>query len=915
MNRRFAVAALVAAVTCSGGPGLLRSEAAFATAQAVPEDGIRRLLNQLEQVVQRNDADAFREIIAGSTDQKAAAEFVALELRPGTTRVVVQERDRIELPGALPGAGYRLTVEAFIEYGNRGRAAAWQIDVKRGDAEEWRIVGQERLTSVENLYRLSLNATTQFDARDFTILAEDLELTLAEGSVFTVETEQGITALVLLGRGHMRFQPAPQTEVEQVRIFAGDDTLEATFDAAFVRAGTLAAHADSSLLTPRGVDPRTLKRAEAVFREESAKSFVVDLGDLSPHTWSLLPNAEDFLAEVRTRRFSTLTYTRSASEAEDISLFVRRGHRNIAVYASKDKLASRGRFYHEDDLAPIDVLDYDIEIASQPNRRWVEGRAALRLRVRAPSLSQLTLRLADSLVVQSVTSDRLGRLFSLRVTNQNTILVNLPVLLLQDAEMTLQVEYAGPLEPQPSEQETLALGQRESDSLSQLNEASLFMRPEPSYLYSNRSYWYPQPLVTDYATATIRISVPIAYACVASGEPSSSSPEIDSAGDVPQARKVYSFTAKRPLRYLAFLVSRFTRADRWTVAFDTKEVPQDAPAAATRFPAHEKLDLIVDANPRQLPIGRGIAERAVDIIQFYESIVGDSPYSTFTVALVESNLPGGHSPAYFASLNQPTPTSSTTWRNDPAAFSRYPEFFLAHEVAHQWWGQAVGWRNYHEQWLSEGFAQYFAALYAQRFRGDDVFESVMRQMRTWALNESDEGPIYLGYRVGHIREDGRAFRAVVYNKSAVVLHMLRRLVGDDAFFRGVRRFYSESRFKKVGSEDFRLAMEAESGRALERFFERWIYNSALPELALTYHVEPSASSQELVLNFEQAGDIFDLPVTLTLQYANRRSTNVIVPVTDKTLEWRVPLESPLRRVEVSRDDGTLAEIRTRSAGK
>ena len=181
-------------------------------------------------------------------------------------------------------------------------------------------------------------------------------------------------------------------------------------------------------------------------------------------------------------------------------------------------------------------------------------------------------------------------------------------------------------------------------------------------------------------------------------------------------------------------------------------------------------------------------------------------------------------------------------RNDPEVFANYPEFFLAHEIAHQWWGQAVGWRNYHEQWLSEGFAQYFAALYAQHHRGDQTFAGVMRQMRQWGMSASPQGPIYLGYRLGHIRGDSRVFRAIVYNKSAAVLHMLRRLVGDDAFFRGVRRFYETSRFRKVGTEDFRRAMEAESSRPLERFFERWIYGSTLPTVQFSHHVEGSDCS-------------------------------------------------------------------------
>jgi aminopeptidase N len=86
-------------------------------------------------------------------------------------------------------------------------------------------------------------------------------------------------------------------------------------------------------------------------------------------------------------------------------------------------------------------------------------------------------------------------------------------------------------------------------------------------------------------------------------------------------------------------------------------------------------------------------------------------------------------------------------------------------------------------------------------------------MRRWALRESDQGPIYLGYRLGHVRNDTRVFRALVYDKGAAVLHMLRRLLGDDAFFRGIRRFYGDWRFRKAGTEDLRLAMKPESSLA------------------------------------------------------------------------------------------------------
>jgi aminopeptidase N len=302
--------------------------------------------------------------------------------------------------------------------------------------------------------------------------------------------------------------------------------------------------------------------------------------------------------------------------------------------------------------------------------------------------------------------------------------------------------------------------------------------------------------------------------------------------------------------------------------------------------------------------GRELATRAADIAQFYESLLGDAPYSSFTVALVESDLPGGHSPGYFAMLNQPLPTSPLVWRNDPAAFSNYPDFFLAHEVAHQWWGQAVGWRNYHEQWLSEGFAQYFATLYAQHQKGDEVFGSMLRQLRKWGIESSDQGPVSLGYRLGHIRGESRVFRALVYNKGAAVLHMLRRLIGDDAFFRGLCRFYRDARFRKAGTDDLQAAMERESGKPLDRFFQQWIYGSTIPKVRLAYHVEGS----DVVLRVEQIGEVFDVPVTVTLQYADHKPVDVVIAVTEQVVERRVPLAGVLRSADISKDDGMVAEI-------
>jgi aminopeptidase N len=282
----------------------------------------------------------------------------------------------------------------------------------------------------------------------------------------------------------------------------------------------------------------------------------------------------------------------------------------------------------------------------------------------------------------------------------------------------------------------------------------------------------------------------------------------------------------------------------------------------------------------------------------------DVPYRSATIALVESDVPGGHSPGYFAVIKNPV-NLSTTWRGDPAAFDGFPEFFLAHEIAHQWWGQAVGWKNYHEQWISEGFAQYFAALYAQKARGDRVFIEMLRQFRRWSLSDSDQGPVHLGYRLGVVKGDVRVFRALVYNKGAAVLHMLRKLLGDEVFFSGLRRFYLDRRYQKAGTEDLERALEAESGRVLDRFFERWIYGTDIPRIRYS----SSIASGSVTVRFEQAAElVFDLPVTVTLTYANGRTADIVVPVTEAVVERSIPTTEPVRQVQINRDSAAIAEF-------
>ena len=865
---------------------------ALASAQAPPEDGVTHLLARLQALLQTGSSAGFASLFSGDFPSDEIEPFAEGLFTPEARRAVVAERDRMPLTGVLPGDGYRVIAELFTESAQHARIVTVAFDMRRptgGQADSWRIVDAAAKTSIEGLYRLRLNESAHSVARNLTIASEDLRITLIEGSVFPIDSAAGTTGFILFGRGVMRFSPTPEAERGQLRIFAGAETLEAPFTSAFVRLNPLEYddRVSAASLTPAAAAPRDVRRARDLLARSGPQFFSLDLHDLSSEPWYFLPPSGDFLAEVQTRRHGVLTYSKSGTLTEDITLYERDSSRTIALYPSAARRGPHDLFVGDDDLRDYDVLDYDIEASISPEREFLEGHVRMRIRVRAEGLAALTLRLSDDLVVSSVASLEYGRLLFLRVREQSNVIVNFPLMLPGNTELSLLVSYAGRVTPQDIDDEGLQAGDAEA------REDPFAIPLEPNVLLSSRSYWYPQNPFPDYATGTLRIIVPEGYGCVASGQPRTGT-EV-SIRDLLRLTdgRSFVFTASDPVRYFAVVVSRFVRVAETTLTVG---------ATGGDRPGGSAIRLAIEANPRQQGRGRALLPDVEAVLRFYAGIVGEAPYGSMTLAMVEHELPGGHSPGYFAVLNNPIGPPRLSWRSDPAAFPAFPEFFVAHEIAHQWWGHAVGWRSYHDQWLSEGFAQYFAALYAQQIRGERTFVEMLRQFRRWAISESPQGPISLGSRLGHIRRQPRVFRALVYNKGAAVLHMLRRLIGEDAFFNGLRRFYTEQKFQSASTGDLRAVFELESGRPLERFFDTWIYGIGVPRLRYSSVIAPGT----VTVRFEQLGDTFDIPVTVTLVYTDGRVQDTVVPVTETRVEWTVRPEGTVKQVQVNRDFAAVA---------
>ena len=882
-------------------------QAAGTATQKAPsaQDGVAFLLLKLEQTITSGQTDAYVDLLSARATRDRAARAAQSLIGPGISRVVVRERNRAPLDGTLPGDGYRLMLEIFTERGIRARITTWQLDVRRvagtSGQDEWRISDQTLLTTLDGLFRLALNPSKQYRVRNLSLRSDDLDINLADGRLFVADATAGPTAAVLMPSrgGTFVFKPTPETERGQVRIYCGSETLQGQYTAAFVRVhpGDFGTRFPAATLTAEPVDQALFRRAAAVFRDDLNKSFGLDLADLSRDIWSFTPAPDDLLAEIHTKKFRTLTYTRVNSEPEDIALFDRVRRRNISVYPSTSRIASQGRFFDEDAHAAFAVEHTELNLTIDPDRYWLEGVARIRLRVKESAVNTLTLRLAESLTINGIYSPEFGRLLSLRVRNQANVVVTLPAFAIRGTEITLLVSYSGRLVPPPPDREGFGpqFPQDLSGGLDEVRFAG-----EPSVLYSTNSAWYPQGAATAYGSARMRLTVPERFQVLASGNLQPGFPKAAPAinGKIPAVQ--YDFDATQPLRYLACVISRFLHVASSTIP--------------TKYAGSGDVDGVtvsVEANSRQSGKGRETLPLAEHVFRYYTSIIGDAPYQSLTLGLIERDTPGGHSPAYMSVLNQPLPSSSFSWGNDPAAFSNFPEFFVAHELAHQWWGQAVGGRSYHERWISEGFAQYFAVLYARQIRGDGALNDLIRRMAVWGKDKAEEGPISLGYRLGHIRGDSQIFRALVYNKSAVVLDMLRRRLGDETFFRGLRRFYKDWRFRKAGTDNVQQAFEAESGQSLERFFEVWIHGAGVPKLRSSWQLDPAAAVPTAVVRLEQIGVQYEYPVTVTLRYATGPAEDLLVSVVDRVTNIRLPVKDRLTAVELNRDGLTIVDVSRR----
>jgi aminopeptidase N len=206
----------------------------------------------------------------------------------------------------------------------------------------------------------------------------------------------------------------------------------------------------------------------------------------------------------------------------------------------------------------------------------------------------------------------------------------------------------------------------------------------------------------------------------------------------------------------------------------------------------------------------------------------------------------------------------------------YSRGLIAHELAHQWFGDKITCGSWKDIWLNEGFATYLSALVIENLDGDSAFKS-WRSGKISSITSSPDGVVYIPDN--DTTNVGRVFSSrLSYNKPSMVLHMLRKKVGDANFYQGMQDYLGDTNFAYgyAKTPDFIAKMEDASGEDLTEFFDDWIYNEGYPSYAVSWS-QNAAYQVSVTLNQSQSHasvSYFEAPVSLRFFGTNNEELDV-----------------------------------------
>ncbi|MGC2447137.1 MAG: M1 family aminopeptidase [Candidatus Sulfotelmatobacter sp.] len=511
------------------------------------------------------------------------------------------------------------------------------------------------------------------------------------------------------------------------------------------------------------------------------------------------------------------------------------------------------------------VDDYQIEATLQPHLHQITAKAKVKFTA-MQDLSVAVFELHNDLRVTKVTDEKNQLLSAERVTQDSTVRVPLPSGLSKDSSMTLTFEYEGNLE--------------NADNSPVPGLSLAYIGDDTSYLlYAGR--WFPlNAYGINRFTSTISITVPAHMLVIGSGK--------ETVSDVAPPKK--ASTSVLPTKTFTF-VSDKSSFPGTIVAGIFQEYKSDEAG----------MDLHVYFKPTHQSVAPAYTTTAVQEFTYYLTLFGLPPSQRLNLL----ELPGDTLPYTWApelvGIASPSITEKTNYR------------LLADGIAHQWWGVSVSPATKDDWWLSDGFARYSEAMYVENAAGAAGLEEAVKDMSVGAL-AYDTVPLSTSAKLDTFSTE---FQSLTTDKGAMILHMLRWVLGEDKFNKTMREFASQYAGKSATTDDFREIAEKNYGDQLTWFFSQWLDSTGAPEFKLkytTYRLGGAAVAQnpkeEKTPGFRVTGeisqdlDLFRMPVDIRIE-TDGKTENKKIDVVGTNSPFTIETFGRPRKISIDPDHHVL----------
>ncbi len=495
---------------------------------------------------------------------------------------------------------------------------------------------------------------------------------------------------------------------------------------------------------------------------------------------------------------------------------------------------------------PIDVEHYRISVAVPPAGETISAVAELTVRV-PPDSASIELDFGtltiSTLTVDGVASkhERRGETLVVDSTGHTA-----------DGVARITIAYRG----KPAD--GLIIGK------TKYGDRSLFADNWPNRAH----HWFPaNDHPSDKATVEFIIEAPNSMDVLANGE-------LEAVSNLQNGRKLWHWRERVPIPV-------------HTMVFGATEF------SVLRIGEKSAVPVFFYLFPKDREAGLTEFGRADQMLAYFIETIGPYPYSKLAISESSTRFGGMENSSAIFMAEKPIDGKGTV------------EGVVAHEIAHQWFGDSVTQIEWHELWLSEGFATYFAALCMGHLDGREAFDAAMQRARTAYLKSFAKNPTPVIDR--SITDLMKLLNANNYQKGAWVLHMLRREVGDRAFFSSIRDFYSAHRDRNATTRDLQRHFERRAGRELGWFFDQWIFGPGYPILQVRH--EWSEPDKQLKLTIEQRQNpAMQFLVDVELTTTDGTKQRIQLRATKAGETFMIPLDSAPSTVIIDPDESLLKEI-------